>query len=63
MKKYTTKSPEETESIGFRLAQTLRGGEVIAFRGGLGMGKPALRGDWRAGSALRARSRPLPLRL
>ena len=39
MKKYTTKSPEETESIGFRLAQTLRGGEVIAFRGGLGMGK------------------------
>ena len=39
MKSYTTKSPEETESIGFRLAQTLRGGEVIAFRGGLGMGK------------------------
>ena len=39
MKSYTTKSPEETESIGFKLAQTLRGGEVIAFRGGLGMGK------------------------
>ena len=39
MKSYTTKSPEETESMGFRLAQTLRGGEVIAFRGGLGMGK------------------------
>ena len=39
MKSYTTKSPEETESIGFWLAQTLRGGEVIAFRGGLGMGK------------------------
>ena len=39
MKKYTTKSPEETESIGFKLAQTLHGGEVIAFRGGLGMGK------------------------
>ena len=39
MKSYTTKSPEETESIGFKLAQTLRGGEVIAFRGGLGIGK------------------------
>ena len=39
MKSYTTKSPEETESIGFKLAQTLRGGEVIVFRGGLGMGK------------------------
>lgn len=39
MKSYTTKSPEETESIGFKLAQTLRGGEIIAFRGGLGMGK------------------------
>ena len=39
MKSYTTKSPEETESIGIKLAQTLRGGEVIAFRGGLGMGK------------------------
>ena len=39
MKAYNTKSPEETESIGFNLAQTLHGGEVIAFRGGLGMGK------------------------
>lgn len=39
MKKYTSASPEATEEIGFRLGSVLRGGEVIAFRGGLGMGK------------------------
>ena len=40
MKSYTTKSPEETESIGFKLAQTLRGGEVIALVAeGAGLGR------------------------
>lgn len=39
MKKFTSESPEATEQIGFRLGSVLRGGEVIAFRGGLGMGK------------------------
>lgn len=39
MNKYITNSPEETESIGFKLANSLKGGEVVAFRGGLGMGK------------------------
>lgn len=39
MKKYTSASPETTEEIGFRLGSVLHGGEVIAFRGGLGMGK------------------------
>lgn len=38
---YVTRSPEETEQLGVRLAQRLRGGEVIALFGGLGMGKTA----------------------
>ncbi len=39
MSTYITNSPEETEELGFRLAKSLKGGEVVAFRGGLGMGK------------------------
>lgn len=39
MKEYISKSPEQTEEIGTKLAETLNGGEVIAFRGDLGMGK------------------------
>lgn len=39
MEKYISHSPEETEKIGEELGQKLKGGEVIAFRGGLGMGK------------------------
>ena len=39
MEKYITSSPEETEKLGFKLGKRLRGGEVIAYRGGLGMGK------------------------
>ena len=39
MEKYITSSPEETEKLGFELGKKLRGGEVIAYRGGLGMGK------------------------
>ena len=39
MEKYITSSPEETEKIGFALGSLLNGGEVIAYRGGLGMGK------------------------
>jgi tRNA threonylcarbamoyladenosine biosynthesis protein TsaE len=31
----------ETEDLGFRLAQQLSGGAVVAYRGGLGMGKTA----------------------
>ncbi|MBQ7870811.1 MAG: tRNA (adenosine(37)-N6)-threonylcarbamoyltransferase complex ATPase subunit type 1 TsaE [Oscillospiraceae bacterium] len=38
---FLTHSPEETEELGVRLAQTLRGGEVIAFSGSLGAGKTA----------------------
>lgn len=36
---YHSSSPEETEKIAEQLAETLKGGEVIAFKGGLGMGK------------------------
>ena len=39
MEKYITSSPEETEKLGFKLGKKLCGGEVIADRGGLGMGK------------------------
>lgn len=39
MGRYTTRTPEETAGLGARLAKTLKGGEVIAFKGGLGSGK------------------------
>ena len=39
MEKYLSRSPEDTEKIGENFGKTLNGGVVIAFRGGLGMGK------------------------
>lgn len=42
MQKYISNSPEQTESLGRRLASALKGTEVIAMFGGLGMGKTAL---------------------
>lgn len=36
-----SKSEKETEMLGEDIAKTLRGGEVIAMRGGMGMGKTA----------------------
>lgn len=36
---YISNSPEDTMRIAAKLAKTLHGGEVIAFVGGLGMGK------------------------
>lgn len=41
MMKFTTQSPEQTEAVGERLGQALRGGEIVAYRGGLGAGKTA----------------------
>ena len=38
---YKTTSPEETEAVGEALGRTLRGGEIIAYIGGLGAGKTA----------------------
>ena len=39
MNKYLSGSSEKTEQIAEKLGKELCGGEVIAFRGGLGMGK------------------------
>ena len=41
MQKFFSKAYEETEEIAFRLAQTLKGTEIIAMFGGLGAGKTA----------------------
>nr|WP_290462300.1 tRNA (adenosine(37)-N6)-threonylcarbamoyltransferase complex ATPase subunit type 1 TsaE [Acutalibacter muris] len=38
---FTTNSPDETQALGERLARRLKGGEVIAFTGGMGAGKTA----------------------
>lgn len=39
MQTFITNSPADTERIAEDLAKTLTGGEIIAFRGDLGMGK------------------------
>ncbi len=41
MIKMISKSPEDTEKIGKRIAAQLNGNEIIALFGGLGMGKTA----------------------
>lgn len=41
MNKFTTNNVQETTELGKKLAQKLNGTEVIAFFGGLGMGKTA----------------------
>ena len=38
---FITHSPQQTEAVGQALAQRLRPGTVIAYRGGLGAGKTA----------------------
>ncbi len=39
MEHFISKSPEDTENIGKALGEKIEGGVVIAFKGGLGMGK------------------------
>lgn len=39
--KFITSSPEETAELARRMAEELTGGEVIAFTGGMGVGKTA----------------------
>lgn len=41
MQKFITDSEIETTELGEKFAQTLKGGTVVAFFGGLGMGKTA----------------------
>lgn len=40
-RRFTTHSPQETQALAEKLAAQLTGGEVIAFTGGMGMGKTA----------------------
>ena len=42
MNRFITNSAEETEQLGERIASKLKGTDVIALFGGLGMGKTAL---------------------
>ena len=39
--RFLTHTPEETEAIGESLGRRLRGGEIVAYYGGLGAGKTA----------------------
>ena len=41
MQRFISNSTEETIALGQRLASSLKGGTVVAFYGGLGMGKTA----------------------
>lgn len=41
MQKFVTENVNETELLGEKLAKTLKGATVVAFFGGLGMGKTA----------------------
>ena len=41
MREILSNSPRETEQAGEELARLLEPGEIVAFRGGLGMGKTA----------------------
>ncbi len=41
MQKFITNSADETTELGRKLGQSLKGGTVVAFFGGLGMGKTA----------------------
>ncbi|MCM1577621.1 MAG: tRNA (adenosine(37)-N6)-threonylcarbamoyltransferase complex ATPase subunit type 1 TsaE [Ruminococcus sp.] len=41
-KTFHTHSPEETEALGERIGKSLKGGELIAYKGGLGAGKTAM---------------------
>lgn len=38
---FLTGSPQETEALAARMGEQLTGGEVLAFTGGMGMGKTA----------------------
>lgn len=41
MKRFISHSTAETEAFGAEFAQTLKGGDVVAMFGGMGMGKTA----------------------
>lgn len=39
MEQYTTSNAQETIELGKKIAATIEGGQIVAFEGGLGMGK------------------------
>lgn len=41
MRSYYSNSPEESEQVAAKLAGSLKAGDVVAYRGGLGAGKTA----------------------
>ncbi len=47
MQSIITNSAAETEKFAQELAGKLKGNDVLAFFGGLGMGKPLSSVDWR----------------
>ena len=53
---YLSHSPEETEHIGEMLGRRLRPGTVVAYRGGLGMGKTAFTRGLARGLGCRGRA-------
>lgn len=59
MQTFVTKNENETVLLGERLAKALKGGTVVAFFGGLGMGKTAFtRGIAKGLGAVRSVSSP-----
>lgn len=54
MKTFITHSPAETEEVGRELAAGLQSGRVVAFFGGLGMGKTAFVRGMAVGRGLQA---------
>ena len=52
---YITHSPAETEELGCRLGRTLGPGAVVAYFGGLGMGKTAFTRGLAAGLGYKGR--------
>ena len=51
--RYKTSSPEETVELGRKIGSKLRGGDIIAFRGGLGAGKTTMTRGIAIGMGLR----------
>ena len=51
--RYVTVSPEETIALGKKIGERLRGGDIIAFRGGLGAGKTTMTRGIATGMGLR----------
>lgn len=58
----TTHSPAQTQALAERLAKLLRPGDVLAYTGPMGAGKPPLRWAWPGAwaAAIGSPAPPLP---